>query len=60
MKLLRLVGLSDGLAVGDAAAFLRVSKAAASKAVDKLVKRLFLQRSSGPDRPARNLSFLHR
>jgi DNA-binding MarR family transcriptional regulator len=47
MKLLRLVDLNDGLTVGDAAAFLRVSKAAASKAVDKLVKKLFLQRSSG-------------
>ena len=47
MKLLRLVSLNSGLTVGDAAAFLRVSKAAASKAVDKLVKRSFLQRSSG-------------
>lgn len=47
MKLLRLVGLNDGLTVGDAAAFLRVSKAAASKAVDKLVKKLLLQRTPG-------------
>ncbi len=47
VKLLRLVGRNDGLTVGDAAVFLRVSKAAASKAVDKLVRKLLLQRSPG-------------
>jgi DNA-binding MarR family transcriptional regulator len=47
MKLLRLVDLNDSLTVGDAAAFLRVSKAAASKAVDKLVRKLLLQRTPG-------------
>jgi DNA-binding MarR family transcriptional regulator len=47
MKLLTLVSLNDALTVGDVAAFLRVSKAAPRKAVDKLVKKLFLQRSSG-------------
>jgi DNA-binding MarR family transcriptional regulator len=47
LKLLKLVGLNDSLTVGDAAAFLKVSKAAASKAVDKLVRRMYLQRSPG-------------
>lgn len=47
MKLLKLVGLNDTLTVGDVAAFLQVSKAAASKAVDKLVRKMFLQRSPG-------------
>jgi len=36
LKLLKLVSLSESLPVGDAAAFWKVSKAAASKAVDKL------------------------
>ena len=47
MKLLKLVSWSEALTVGDAAAFLGVSKAAASKAVDKLVRKMFLQRSTG-------------
>jgi DNA-binding MarR family transcriptional regulator len=47
LKLLKLVGLNDSLTVGDAAGFLRVSKAAASKAVDKLVRKMYLQRSPG-------------
>ena len=45
LKLLRLVSLADSLTVGDAAAFLKVSKAAASKSVDKLVRKMYLQRS---------------
>lgn len=47
MKLLKLIGMRDSTNVGDAAAFLKVSKAAASKAVDKLVRRMYLQRSLG-------------
>jgi DNA-binding MarR family transcriptional regulator len=47
MKLLKLVGLGEFLTVGDAADFLKVSKAAASKAVDKLVRKMYLQRSPG-------------
>ena len=47
MKLLKLIGLNESLTVGEAAAFLKVSKAAASKAVDKLVRKLYLQRSPG-------------
>lgn len=47
LKLLRLVGLNGSLTVGDAAAFLKVSKPAASKAVDKLVRKMYLERSPG-------------
>jgi len=43
LKLLRLVGLNGSFTVGDAAAFLKVSKAAASKAVDKLVRKAYLE-----------------
>ncbi len=43
-KLLRLVELTDARTVGDVAAFLGVSNAAASKAVDKLVRRKLLGR----------------
>lgn len=44
MKLLQLVSLNDLLTIGDAALFLNVSHAAASKAVDKLVRMKFIQR----------------
>ncbi len=47
LKLLKMVSLSESLTVGDAAYFLKVSKAAASKAVDKLARKLYLQRSPG-------------
>ncbi len=47
LKLLKLISLNDSLTVGEAAAFLKVSKAAASKAVDKLVRKMYLQRSPG-------------
>jgi DNA-binding MarR family transcriptional regulator len=47
MKLLKLIGLNEYLTVGDAASFLKVSKAAASKAVDKLVRKMYLLRSPG-------------
>jgi DNA-binding MarR family transcriptional regulator len=44
IKLLKLVGLNDFMTIGDAALFLNVSHAAASKAVDKLVRARLLQR----------------
>jgi DNA-binding MarR family transcriptional regulator len=47
LKLLKMISLNDSLTVGDAAAFLKVSKAAASKAVDKLVRKQYLQRNPG-------------
>jgi MarR family 2-MHQ and catechol resistance regulon transcriptional repressor len=47
MQLLGLVELTGGLTVGGAAAFLKVSKAAASKTVDRLEKKMLLRRSPG-------------
>jgi DNA-binding MarR family transcriptional regulator len=47
LKLLRLLSLSDTPRLGDVAAFLGVSNAAASKAVDKLVSRMLLRRTEG-------------
>jgi DNA-binding MarR family transcriptional regulator len=44
LKLLYLVGHTDTLNIGDAAAFLGVTCGAASKAVDKLVRRRLLRR----------------
>ncbi len=44
LRLIKLVGATDGATVGDVAAFLGVSNAAASKAVDKLVRRMLLRR----------------
>jgi len=46
LKLLYLVAHTDTLRIGDAAAFLSVTCAAASKAVDKLVRRKLLRRIS--------------
>ena len=43
-KLLKLVALTDAQTIGDVAAFLNVSNAAASKAVDKLVRQSLLVR----------------
>src|SRR5271157_128527 len=45
MKLLKLVGMTDSYTLGDVASFLRVSNAAASKAVDRLVRRDLLRRT---------------
>ncbi len=45
LKLLYLVARTEGHTIGDAAAFLGVSNAAASKTVDKLVRRRLLRRS---------------
>ncbi|HKZ52055.1 MAG TPA: MarR family transcriptional regulator [Candidatus Acidoferrales bacterium] len=56
-RLLKLVAQTDAHNIGDVAAFLGVSNAAASKAVDKLVRRGLLLRSEGePDRRAIQLS----
>jgi DNA-binding MarR family transcriptional regulator len=56
-KLLRLVALEGPHMLGDAAAFLGISHAAASKAVDKLVRRKLLRRTEAhPDRRAIELS----
>jgi DNA-binding MarR family transcriptional regulator len=44
LKLLYLVGHTDTLNISDAASFMGVSAAAASKAVDKLVRRRLLRR----------------
>jgi DNA-binding MarR family transcriptional regulator len=57
LKLLKLVSLSGEHKIGDVAAFLGISNAAASKAVDKLVRRMLLRRSEGEaDRRAIHLS----
>lgn len=56
-KLLRLVALEGPHMLGDVAAFLGISPAAASKAVDKLVRRKLLRRTEAhPDRRAIELS----
>jgi DNA-binding MarR family transcriptional regulator len=47
MKLLKLVAMTDSYTLGDVASFLRVSDAAASKAVDRLVRRGLLRRTEG-------------
>lgn len=50
-KLLKMVALTDARTISDVALFLGVSNAAASKAVDKLVRRKLLRRAEGqPDR----------
>ncbi len=57
LKLLKLVTLTDKHIIGDVAAFLGVSAAGASKAVDKLVRRALLRRTEGTaDRRACELS----
>ena len=56
-KLLKMVALTDAQTIGDVAVFLGVSNAAASKAVDKLVRRKLLLRTEGKaDRRAIQLS----
>ena len=47
LKLLKLLSLSESHTLGDVAAFLGISNAAASKAVDKLVSRMLLRRTEG-------------
>jgi DNA-binding MarR family transcriptional regulator len=57
LKLLKLVALTDSHTIGDVAAFLGVSNTAASKAVDKLVRRRLLRRTEAhADRRASELS----
>lgn len=61
LKLLKLVALSDTRMISDVAAFLGVSNAAASKAVDKLVRRRLLRRTGEKaDRRAIELSLTER
>jgi DNA-binding MarR family transcriptional regulator len=56
-KLLRLVAGTDGHSIGEVALFLGVSNAAASKGVDKLVRRRFLHRAEDKaDRRATHLT----
>jgi DNA-binding MarR family transcriptional regulator len=56
-KLLRLVASTDGHSIGEVATILGVSSAAASKGVDKLVRRRFLRRTEAKlDRRAMHLS----
>jgi len=56
-KLLKMVALTDARTISDVASFLGVSNAAASKAVDKLVRRKLLRRAEGqPDRREIRLS----
>lgn len=60
-KLLKLVANTDAHSVGEVAAFLGISNAAASKAVDKLVRRNLLVRAEGAtDRRATELSLTRR
>jgi DNA-binding MarR family transcriptional regulator len=57
LKILKLLDLTEAHNVGDVAAFLGVSDAAASKSVDRLVRRKYLRRAEGrPDRRSSVLS----
>ena len=57
VKLLKLVAMSNGYTLGDVASFLDVSNAAASKAVDRLVRRNLLKRTDDEkDRRTMHLS----
>jgi DNA-binding MarR family transcriptional regulator len=57
LKLLRLVARQDPLTIGDVAAFLGISNAAASKSVDRLVRGGFLCRAEArADRRATEVS----
>ncbi|HUU61788.1 MAG TPA: MarR family transcriptional regulator [Acidimicrobiia bacterium] len=49
LRLLRLVARQDPLSVGDVATFLGISNAAASKAVDRLVRGGFLRRAEAKE-----------
>ncbi|MGO9011984.1 MAG: MarR family winged helix-turn-helix transcriptional regulator [Bryobacteraceae bacterium] len=57
MKLLKLVGTTDSYTLGDVASFLRFSNAAASKTVDRLVRRDLLRRTE--DQRDRRVLHLH-
>jgi len=57
LKVLKLLDLTDARNIGDVAAFLGVSNAAASKTVDRLVRRKYLHRARGrADRRSSELS----
>jgi DNA-binding MarR family transcriptional regulator len=57
LKILKLIDLTEADHVGDVAAFLGVSDAAASKAVDRLVRQKYLRRSvAESDRRSSDLS----
>ena len=57
LKILKLLDLTEAHNVGDVAAFLGVSNAAASKAVDRLVRQKYLRRTEGrSDRRSSELS----
>jgi len=57
LKILKLLNVTEAHNVGDVAAFLGVSDAAASKAVDRLVRSNFLRRTEGrEDRRSSDLS----
>jgi len=57
LRLLKLVALTDARTISDVGLFLGVTNAAASKAVDKLVRRKLLRRQEGrPDRREIRLS----
>lgn len=57
LKILKLLDLTGAHNVGDVAAFLGVSDAAASKSVDRLVRRKYLRRTEGrKDRRSSDLS----
>lgn len=57
LKVLKLLDLTDSRNIGDVAAFLGVSNAAASKTVDRLVRRKYLRRTEArTDRRSAELS----
>ena len=57
LKILKLLDLTEARNVSDVAAFMGVSDAAASKSVDRLVRRKFLRRTEGrTDRRSSDLS----
>jgi len=47
LKLLELIALTERLSIGEVASFLRVTPAAASQSIDRLVQRRLLRRSGG-------------
>jgi len=49
LRMLKLINLPGGHTISDVAAFMGVSKAAASKAADKLARRMLLRRAEGEE-----------
>lgn len=56
LKVLKLLELTEAHNVGDVAAFLGVSDAAASKTVDRLVRQKYMRRTEATDRRSSELS----